>query len=576
MSETPKSSPWKGFAPFSNHALEAETERFVALEKEMAAAWEEECAKYEQTMTAVVNGESMQVPRRNYINKDARVEDPTLFPYHSSCYALLDAYDNLYHSPNEQPVSKDAVPAQCFPPPPAYIEHRRADDELSSFLPCSIRAIAASIFQLAQVEGLFEPHANILDVMHDLYGKGVEHDVTMEQGRCSLDEMFRSVEWRLPSCFKSSPLQTGPVPFPPREQAATLLLKLLKHATSEIQRDHVLAQAVLCRLCVEGHLEDVSVFSQVMTLLASEHITCENPCDEPEDHVCADWCKLCQHWIFLFGYHTSVLTVEHGLAIAGFVRHLFSREFGHLMMRNNNNDQSSVGEKMKKQLKRNLILRREDYADDRENINDGNNSAVAVPEEMILYVLNGLRRRAQLERERINAFLREEEGSTTIPNDQTIEFSLQAYYVCLSTLISISEAAVTMLPPIDRFRSLTSDMVTTLMLCLIPKSTEHVTPIESYIGALDDDLDGIATPFRFAEKVQKAATLRAQRSFPSREASSSRANLLNQCRQILYGQPPDEIRVVVRQLFVRDMVDMQDAWLGFGDFLVVRFHTVVG
>lgn len=55
--------------------------------------WDEEVSKYEETIMVQTDDRTTEQLRRNYRNPAGIIEDPSLFPYHSACYALLDCYD---------------------------------------------------------------------------------------------------------------------------------------------------------------------------------------------------------------------------------------------------------------------------------------------------------------------------------------------------------------------------------------------------------------------------------------------------------------------------------------------------
>lgn len=96
-------------------------------------ALEEEVALYEQLRTAVLHEWSTEslkyegnlsqhrLPRRNFMNVDGIVQDTGLYPYDSSFYPLLDAYDQLYTSKGDDPYFKlttslaDEVPDKFRP-----------------------------------------------------------------------------------------------------------------------------------------------------------------------------------------------------------------------------------------------------------------------------------------------------------------------------------------------------------------------------------------------------------------------------------------------------------------------------
>lgn len=550
---------WDGFSLFHKELLDDECLIYEELAKALSDEWEKECAKYEETMTVKFDGKKKKkVPRRNYINKDALIQDTSLFPYHSSCYALLDAYDNLYKRPRDQPVSRDAVPAHCFPPHPVYPAQPRADDDIAGYLPCSFRSIAASIFRLVQIEGLLDAEEGLLGSMDLLVHSCVERCVEGGMERPTFQDMLQTcLELLSAPIFVSSPLQCGPCDLPGDTfELRKLLLKLLKHALSEIQRDHILAMTVMSRLFAEGHLEDIGCLRRVLVVLASEFVTtCESPCDEPEDHVCAEWVIFRDYLFRIFGNVSIMLTQDHGMVLAAFVRHLFLREFGHLAPDANH----SFGEKLKNELKRNLIVSREEY-DERET----EACSSSIPTELVMAIVTALRRRACLEMGRMRGFL-DETCQSTSASEEKMLISIQSYRVCLSALVSIADGIVTLLPPVERFYAMSSGIVQDITISLLGR--QMVVP-ESYMGSEHEDLESFTSPFRFADTIRQAATLRAQRSFPTRSDHSPRENALNQCRQIVFGRPPDEIREVVRKIFVRDMVHLQETWFGYGDFLI--------
>jgi hypothetical protein len=573
---------WDGFAPFAEEELEAERGIYESLERDIASSWEEECKKYEETASVEIDGKTVERPRRNYINREARVEDPSLFPYHSACYALLDAYDNLYESLDQEPVPKDAVPTFCYPPPPHYPAVPRVSDEVQGFLPCSVRAIAAGVLQLNQSEG----RANSENMLTQL----VEHalmvlwmDIERGDDRGSLQHYLQVSEngFDFANNFFRNQIQYGPVvsgtfavssydqrndtnrrynkqqAFPTDVvNSREPLLKLFKHALSEIQRDHVLADVVAARLLTEGHLECVDTFRRMLTILSTEVVSCSLPCEEPGDHVCNSWERFLGTMKTTVGSAMFRLTENHGLAVSGFVRYILSREFGHLMTDSGH----SLGEKMKNQLKRNLVVRREEYDE-----GELPESAASDHVQVILgIIINGLRWRACMERKHIRRIMKD---GADAESEETICSALRSYNVCMSALVSISESVTTLLPPLERFYPIPSLLVFSLTVSLIDGDTEHYTPV-SYIGEDFHQHERLSTPFRFADCVKDASQRQREAHFPATDFASRRDALLYRCKQILYGRPPEEMRVIVRNFFVCDLVHLQDSCVGYGDFLL--------
>jgi hypothetical protein len=201
---------WDGFAPLAEDALEVERAIYESLEQDLASSWDEECKKYEDTVSVKIDGKVVERPRRNYINREARVEDPSLFPYHSACYALLDAYDNLYESLDQEPVPKDAVPTFCYPPPPHYPATPRAMDEVQGFLPCSVRAIAAGVLQMNQSEGT-DDSALAFTALVDDVSMALWLDIERGGNRGSLEAYYSAGREFMLHVFHREQVQYGPV-----------------------------------------------------------------------------------------------------------------------------------------------------------------------------------------------------------------------------------------------------------------------------------------------------------------------------------------------------------------------------
>lgn len=117
---------------------------------EIQQSWDKEVLQYEKIMLVSTMSGTKRLARRNYPNKEGTVGDESLFPYHSACYPLLDAYDGL---------EEDYTPWPGVVPP--VLPHR--DDRSSrlhdpntpvlpsSYLPCSTDAVIRSLQNLSSV-----------------------------------------------------------------------------------------------------------------------------------------------------------------------------------------------------------------------------------------------------------------------------------------------------------------------------------------------------------------------------------------------------------------------------------------
>ena len=105
-----------------------------------------------------------------------------------------------------------------------------------------------------------------------------------------------------------------------------------------------------------------------------------------------------------------------------------------------------------------------------------------------------------------------------------------------------------------------------------------------YFGRKDSTLQRITCLARLSDVITQATQRElALRQFneiskPTAETDTAPSNARqlkwNTVQQICGGRPPDEVRQVVRALFVRDLVDMRQSGCGYTDFLIwTRFDV---
>jgi hypothetical protein len=366
-----------------------------------------------------------------------------------------------------------------------------------------------------------------------------------------------------------SPLSLGSGLPQHREERVVLLLKLLRHALSELQKDYKLAAACLALLSY-GDLNDVGVFRRFLAVVSDEFVCCYRPCeqveDEPLDHDCSEWRS------FFSGVMTDVatrcivfITQEHALCIVGLVRFYFVREFGSLAR---SPMETSIVGKRKHMLKRAVALRaEEDDADDTRGDIAGNIPVQFV--ESLAVVLGG---RGSMDRNRI-LFAHSKRAA----HDQLLPYwtaLVDSYQNCIRALVSIAELSIHLLPVNDRFTNIASALVWSLYRCLVRTSHfEHLFD-DTYMGVTKEALrrQRLCSPLRFAHRIENSTN--AKRALRIKAEGLMEANLNDVVRfkkqfDFLFDcPPPNEVISIVRGLFLKNIVDLCYLGMGYGDFLV--------
>ena len=254
------------YEPISPAAIRGEDEVLRAVASASWQEWQAEVSKYEQER--VEGGE--RVPNRNYPNPEGRVTDSELFPYHTSCYPLLDAYSFIAEDrvPRyDQPIVPPISPPRLFLP---------LIPSIPGTLPCSPPAIEISILGQLNTDKMA-----LIDIE---WNCGIVKPIVPPD-----DSDFGS---------ESSRRGFGVDAFPSQPQArADILLKILRHAKSDIQNDFQLANAVILRLSEWKLCQDVNCFRKALSIIGTEARECDGNCvvrwmtgetDEPPDHRCED------------------------------------------------------------------------------------------------------------------------------------------------------------------------------------------------------------------------------------------------------------------------------------------------
>jgi hypothetical protein len=468
--------------------VQVEVDISDVVSQEMESVWEKECSKYGESIKVVIDGKSKKVPRRNYANAMGNVTDPTLYPYHTSCYPLLDAYDHLYAGV-KQPIEKIVVQPCPVPLDVRQDALDRGDFTLQGYMPSSLHCIVEVLVQnniIWPVEEEF-PRAALLLQQSQLHNnKHMGSGISAEYGD---PDFWTECAWEdveaqpLPIDEPSDEVPTieamlspderekkyGPAHLPVnRKERAAVLLKLLRHSMSELQRDHTLATAVIVRLMRHHDLDDITVLRQLFAILFSEYVVCEYPYQEEEqvDHDCRTWQLFVQRLPFVLAFGITFMTREHANAIAGFVRATYFREFGYVL---DDPESSDVKQKGKILMKRNLLSLRAE--DDAEAFGRTGNKSVQV--DLVLRITLALGIRAAIDRR----CLSDSRFEDNISND-VVAKTLDSYNNCLAALVDIGEASVQILPCNARFFRLAGCLVKSLCRALVDTGGDFLSTLQ--------------------------------------------------------------------------------------------------
>lgn len=589
------SSSYLDFVPLDLTEIMDQIPKYKEFMEEIQTRWEEESVRYEESIRTRLSGSNspQEIPRRNYANPKGLVQDTTLYPYHSSCYALLDAYDHLYAPDQPQPVPRNSIMPKVQG---AWEEHNRLHAEqheedgqdVADFLLCSLQSIMAVFFQRQRnpIPDDNQPFTFaqkiIAMIRRQSKGPRFQEDITKFQ---HLDK-----EWSIaltPEAFSPS-LATLPTEATERVH---LLLRLLKHSISELQRDHMLASAILARLAMDGHFNDVHTLQRILMILSSEYVTCANfDCEHPEDHDCALWKSFLDVLMNAFCFGPDLITHQHAVAMASFVRYTYLREFGHVFHTFESlpsNSDETKPEHLSLHLKRLLIQNRmEERTDLEPTVNDLERQT---PVRIILILIRALGNRGQRELARIGSILnniKQNDHNDKQQHPMLVKY-LDSYYNCVKTLVSLSYSSITILPKSERLYQIASGLVRSITssLLFIEKPCEETKSFSLmehdstyYLGAPTfPQLESIVTsPFRLAQRIRLASDHEHFQRYLALDATvykpddssvdwSRTIHLAYQ--KALFGRPHADIQAVIRSMFLRDVVYMTVAGLGYGDFI---------
>jgi hypothetical protein len=331
-----ESSPW--YQIWNNgstyNRVETEMNLYVQMQSVLQAEWNEEKEKYKELKTATAAdaiGKEVTtnaVPRRNYFNKDGVVEDVSLFPYHTSLYPLLSLYDasNMYIEHYNLFSTKTSLSKQQLT---KERESQMNSDaaETASNLQCSEASIAWTLLYRPNVaddgfdfDGRWDYRIFLFKLVKDHVIK--ERDIRMHE----LSHHYRLVT--APEWYKNSPYGVEHFPETQLDQA-NLLLKVLKHALSDIQRDYKLAASVVLYMVRLTFLNNVGVLRQLLMIIDSEYMG-EEMIKDGMSSRSEFYGLICFHIIYS---GISDYTEDIDCCLSAFVTSTFLREFPILLPR---------------------------------------------------------------------------------------------------------------------------------------------------------------------------------------------------------------------------------------------------
>jgi hypothetical protein len=272
------------YNPISYVEVRQEVLTLMTVASASLGEWQSEVSMYEQTMTRAGETPSV-VPRRNCLTSDGtQVRDSQLFPYHTACFPLLDAYEQRtivdWEECREGTELDEVLSQNLTMRGNTRDRHGRLMD-VSGHLPCSFPAVEISLGVLIYTDdhGAFEEEWN----------HGIERRLKSEED--AQFYLFQQEEEIVHDRF-------GISVFPPEADArADLLLKILRHALSDLQKDYRLAEAVIRRLAKWKLCQDADCLRRAMAIIGTGLVRCDGDCFQQQwnaeqqyevpDHSCS-------------------------------------------------------------------------------------------------------------------------------------------------------------------------------------------------------------------------------------------------------------------------------------------------
>jgi hypothetical protein len=405
--------------------------------------------------------------------------------------------------------------------------------------------------------------------------------------------------------------------FPERsDDRYKILLRLLKHALSELQRDHRLAEMVLDTIIMAHGCDRIDIFQYLLIVLQSEYLLqCDGECharaqgyladrhrhgqgtddedDEDEtglypDHFCNDWFNFHSLIPLIISGGITYVTHAHANVLGAFVRRLYDAAGTpdpFVDPEPSPTSSNNPSDKQKLWLKRTLYYNRNtDYED--EDGDDMRPDDSGIPYELIRDLVLGLGAHAIMDNHTLQQ-LRARASNNISQSGQEhepdwlklIEQSAQSFYNCIKALVDIGEISIRRLPINTRSSEMCGCLVRALVMAMIPFQNNQqldLSPERSY--RRDSELhESIISPKRYANAITQATERFHQHKAIAKllnEACLTHASPSERVQQavkmvdaMLASQPPEDVRDLIRSLFARRMVDIRSSGCGYGDFL---------
>jgi hypothetical protein len=289
------------YKPISHVEVRQEVLNLMTVASASLEEWQREVSMYEQTITRA--GETPGVvPRRNCLTSDgSQVRDEELFPYHTACYPLLDAYEQraiVDWEGYRQGTELALVLLQNLTMTDNTRDRHETERDVSGHLPCSVAAVEISLGVLL--------YSDDEDILKEEWDNGLAKRLKSQKDPQFY--LFRQEEQIVHDRF-------GISAFPLEADArADLLLKMLRHALSDLQKDYRLARAVIRRLSKWKLCQNAGCLRRAMSIIGSGLVGCDGHCfehfwaadqqDEVPDHSCigvslsqVDLLQLCLYFL---------------------------------------------------------------------------------------------------------------------------------------------------------------------------------------------------------------------------------------------------------------------------------------
>ncbi|KAK1744985.1 hypothetical protein QTG54_004276 [Skeletonema marinoi] len=326
-----------------------------------------------------------------------------------------------------------------------------------------------------------------------------------------------------------------------------LYLKVLMHSLSELQSDHRLARAILllmadCKTCsidssnVGAEEESgLECLRRLLTVLSFGYTPCDGYCHESyiahenagdlldddcgvdvPNHYCSDWWEMLGAVSTLIGYGIENMTNQHASIICAF--------FG---------------------------LERDE---------DDDPSTTITHVHLLSAILNGIRLHANSARVRLESLSNDADGYTDDINADAAQIS-RSFHNCVNIFVDIGERILLRLPNNFVNCQLAGLIVRGLLEAYMDSAMMDVTDsVACYLSQnnADSKLRSIVDPLRYANAITNSS---------AHPLVNSHLSTTNAREQFIGFHPPRDVQDLVKGLFRRDLVDLNIAGCGYGDFL---------